>query len=128
MKDLDAKFARMRSEVDRDKVTDSMRKEALGPTRDAIKVCIQLRVHTLLISYIIWTTRSSIFDFVLLQDIKSAQDVLFKGLICIRMPKVITVKWSSHCRSRSGVSNGLLCRKPILFQKQDARGIALSAE
>ena len=40
MKDLDAKFARMRSEVDRDKVTDSMRKEALGPTRDAIKVCI----------------------------------------------------------------------------------------
>ena len=43
MKDLDAKFARMRSEVDRDKVTDSMRKEALGPTRDAIKVCIRLQ-------------------------------------------------------------------------------------
>ncbi len=39
MKDLDSKFAKMRSEVDKDKVTDSVRKEALGPTRDAIKVC-----------------------------------------------------------------------------------------
>ena len=39
MKDLDSKFAKMRSEVDKDKVTDSIRKEAVGPTRDAIKVC-----------------------------------------------------------------------------------------
>ena len=40
MKDLDGKFAKMRDEVDKDKVTASVRKEALGPTRDAIKVCL----------------------------------------------------------------------------------------
>ena len=39
MKDLDSTFAKMRSEVDKDKVAASVRKEALGPTRDAIKVC-----------------------------------------------------------------------------------------
>ncbi|CAL5227845.1 g10877 [Coccomyxa viridis] len=40
MKDLDSTFAKMRSEVDRDKVADSVRKEALGPTRDAIKAAL----------------------------------------------------------------------------------------
>ena len=44
MKDLDSKFAKMRSEVDKDKVAASVRKEALGPTRDAIKVCSPGRV------------------------------------------------------------------------------------
>ena len=39
MSDLDSTFAKMRSEVGKDKVTASVRKEALGPTRDAIKVC-----------------------------------------------------------------------------------------
>lgn len=42
MSDLDSKFAKMRSEVDQDKVTASMRKEALGPTRDAIKVLFSM--------------------------------------------------------------------------------------
>jgi len=40
MKDLDNSFAKMRSEVDKDKVSASVRKEAMGPTRDAIKVCL----------------------------------------------------------------------------------------
>jgi len=38
MKDLDNSFAKMRNEVDKDKVSASVRKEAMGPTRDAIKV------------------------------------------------------------------------------------------
>ena len=40
MNDLDSSFASMRDEVDKDKVSASVRKEALGPTRDALKVCL----------------------------------------------------------------------------------------
>lgn len=40
MNDLDGSFAKMRDEIDKDKVSASVRKEALGPTRDAIKVCL----------------------------------------------------------------------------------------
>ena len=43
MKDLDNTFAKMRSEVDKDKVSASVRKEAMGPTRDAIKVSLLKR-------------------------------------------------------------------------------------
>ena len=46
MNDVEAAVERMRTEVDKDKVTAAMRSEALEPTRDAIKArasCILTR-------------------------------------------------------------------------------------
>ena len=77
MKDLDAKFARMRTEVDRDKVTNSMRKEALAPTRDAIKVCIQLRNLIASISYIVRIQTFSMYLFILEQIVPFTHKMCF---------------------------------------------------
>ncbi len=56
MKDLDNSFAKMRSEVNKDKVSASVRKEAMGPTRDAIKVGLLKRSFevTLQMTSVIW--------------------------------------------------------------------------